>query len=75
MILINLKICDELPIVAIAFGALMSCLNISYKRPIHKGSRKRKDKHHGQFQISWKGDVKMGILTALLMAGTGVYRV
>ena len=53
----------------------MSCLIFSYKRPVHKSSRKRKDKQHGRMEISWKGNVKMGILTTLLMAGTGVYRV
>ena len=50
----------------------MSCLSISYDRPSYTDSRKRKGKRHCKFIISWKGN-NMGMITALLMVGTGVY--
>lgn len=63
-----------MPIVALVFGAFVSCLSASYERPAYNESRKRNGKRHGQFKISWKGNANMGMITALLMAGTGVYR-
>ena len=49
----------------------MSCLNVSYERPLFRGKTK---KQHGAFKVAWKGSVNMGMATSLLMAGTGVYR-
>ena len=51
----------------------MSSLSVLYERPANKGSRKRTEKQHEQLKISWKGNTKIGMITTLLMAGTGVY--
>lgn len=61
------------------FGSILSCLNVSYKRPRYKTNRaKQKAKglrveKHNEIIVSWKGKVSMGMMTTLLLAGVGVH--
>lgn len=67
------------PVVALGFGIISSCLNVSYKRPRCKTNRPRQKvigrrvKKHNEIIISWKGKVSMGMMATLLLAGVGVH--
>ena len=53
---------DVLPVIAVMVGVLISGLEMTYKHP---GKEK--------FRFRWKGKKAMGILTTIVLAGTGVY--
>ena len=57
-----------MPIAAIGIGMFLSGLNVSYKRPACKKSKK-----HAKLMLSWKGSRSMGALISLILAGVGIF--